>query len=303
MSIIEQVHPTVRARVKRTLIITWAVSAIVMAAGALALTLWGGQVGERLAAHNAWVALLLVIPLSFLAEYVDSSLGMGYGTTLTPMLLLLGFPSKLVVPAVLIQELVSGALNASSHHVFGNVNLRLRGTALRLGLILGICGLAGGSLAASLALHLPEKTVKLVTGLIVLSMGFLVAAARRFRGGLSWSRATALGLVAAANKGFMGGGYGPIVTGGQVAAGLPTKEAVAITSLSEVFTCVGGLAGYLVGGQSFHWPLVVGLLIGGMLAAILGAATVRALDHDRLRAAMVVGCFYLGLLTIIKAIR
>ena len=34
---------------------------------------------------------IAIAAVSFAAEYVDSSLGMGYGTTLTPVLLLIGF--------------------------------------------------------------------------------------------------------------------------------------------------------------------------------------------------------------------
>jgi uncharacterized membrane protein YfcA len=51
--------------------------------------------------------------------------------------------------------------------------------------------------------------------------------------------------VAAFNKGLSGGGYGPLVTAGQVVSGLPPKHAVAISSVAESFTCVVGLAAYL----------------------------------------------------------
>ena len=40
------------------------------------------------------------MPLAFVCEFVDSTLGMGYGTSLTPILLLMGFEPLQVVPAV-----------------------------------------------------------------------------------------------------------------------------------------------------------------------------------------------------------
>ncbi len=40
--------------------------------------------------------LLSVIIVAFVLEFFDASLGMGYGTTLTPLLLLLGFDFFLV---------------------------------------------------------------------------------------------------------------------------------------------------------------------------------------------------------------
>jgi uncharacterized protein len=51
-----------------------------------------------------------IAAVSFAAEYVDSSLGMGYGTTLTPVLLLLGFAPLEVVPALLVSQLLAGLL-------------------------------------------------------------------------------------------------------------------------------------------------------------------------------------------------
>jgi len=34
---------------------------------------------------------LILFSIAFLCEYTDSTLGMGYGTTMTPILLLMGF--------------------------------------------------------------------------------------------------------------------------------------------------------------------------------------------------------------------
>jgi uncharacterized protein len=62
----------------------------------------------------------------FAAEYVDSSLGMGYGPTLTPVLLLIGFAPVEVVPALLVSQLLAGLLSGVVHHSMGNVDLRPR---------------------------------------------------------------------------------------------------------------------------------------------------------------------------------
>ena len=44
---------------------------------------------------------------AFIAEYFDSSLGMGYGTTLTPVLLFMGYTPMQIVPAVLLSEMIT----------------------------------------------------------------------------------------------------------------------------------------------------------------------------------------------------
>ena len=59
-----------------------------------------GQVGLQ--------AALLLLSVAFACELIDSGLGMGYGTILTPTLLLMGFAPEIVVPAILFSELLSG---------------------------------------------------------------------------------------------------------------------------------------------------------------------------------------------------
>ena len=67
---------------------------------------------------------IAIAAVSFAAEYVDSSLGMGYGTTLTPVLLLFGFAPLEVVPALLVSQLLAGILSGFVHHSMGNVDLK-----------------------------------------------------------------------------------------------------------------------------------------------------------------------------------
>ena len=67
---------------------------------------------------------ICIVIIAFLAEYMDSTLGMGYGTTLTPLLLLLGFEPLQVVPAILLSELLTGLLAGFTHHSVGNVDFR-----------------------------------------------------------------------------------------------------------------------------------------------------------------------------------
>ena len=69
----------------------------------------------------------LLLPLAFICEFFDSTLGMGYGTTLAPLLLLMGYEPLQVVPALLFSEFVTGITAAHFHHNTGNVDFG-RGT-------------------------------------------------------------------------------------------------------------------------------------------------------------------------------
>ncbi len=68
---------------------------------------------------------IFIIVLAFVCEYIDSSLGMGYGTTLTPILLIMGYSPLQIVPAVLLSELVTGISAAFFHHRFKNANFKI----------------------------------------------------------------------------------------------------------------------------------------------------------------------------------
>jgi len=302
MSVSDLIPRSVRPRVKSYLIAAWISVIVALFSTVIVITFFGTALNLHLAGADFWSVVTIGACLSFGAEWIDSSLGMGYGTTLTPLLMLLGFSPLQVVPAVLLQELVSGTIASLSHHGLGNVDLRPGRPALKLALVLGGCALVGSFVAARVAFSLPPTTVKLVTGIIVMAMGVLALAATRMKLRFSWWRVGGLGMVAAANKGFMGGGYGPLVTTGQLVVGGGVRQAVAVTSLSEALTCVGGLASYLVLGTEIYWPLAIGMLAGGTVAAVLSAATVRAVDPAKLRGLVAGCCLLLGVLTLARAL-
>ncbi len=70
----------------------------------------------------SWLIVIVVI-LAFFCEFMDSSLGMGYGTTLTPVLLLMGYEAAHIVPAVLISEFATGIVSALCHTWLKNMTL------------------------------------------------------------------------------------------------------------------------------------------------------------------------------------
>jgi uncharacterized membrane protein YfcA len=185
------------------------------------------------------------VPLALVAEYVDSTLGMGYGTSLTPILLLFGYSPAQVVPAVLLSELVTGLLAASMHHSVGNVDFRRGSKDRRVALVLSLMSLIGAVAAVFLAVRLPIKAIKLYIATIVIVMGLLILLRRRRSLPFSWRRLVAIGSIAAFNKGISGGGYGPLVTAGQIVSGVGTKNAIGITSLAEGITCAVGAVTFL----------------------------------------------------------
>jgi len=245
--------------------------------------------------------LLLVLFLAALAcEYVDSSMGMGYGTTLAPLLLLAGFAPLQIVPAVLISELMTGLAAALLHQRDGNVDFlrdaKVRRTAWLLALLSGV----GALLAVWVAVSISKFWLGLSISGIVLAMGVIVLATRNRQVPFHAGGIVAVGAVAAFNKGLSGGGYGPLVTAGQVVSGLPAKSAVAVTSLAESLTCLIGVLGYLAAGKSIAWGLAVPLTLGALLSVPMATLTVRRLPESTLRGMVGLVTLALGCVALLK---
>lgn len=265
--------------------------------------------------------LLLLLPLAFVSEFIDSSLGMGYGTTLTPLLIVLGFNPLAVVPAILASELVTGGLAAWMHHREGNVdfdfrndrNHRLvkkmkrlgyipRSNASRIALVLAGCSLGGAVAAVFVAVNVPKLYLKLFIGTIVLAMGFLILVLRKSPPRFSWKKIIGLGVTAAFNKGLSGGGYGPLVTSGQILSGVETKNSVAITSLAESFTCLVGVSSFLLLGNRFDWNLTLVLMAGAVASVPFSTKLVKRLKVRSFTRAVGIATMILGLLTLYKTL-
>ena len=246
---------------------------------------------------------VFIIILAFVCEYVDSSLGMGYGTTLTPLLLAMGYNPLQIVPAVLLSELITGVSAGIMHHRLKNVNFKVGGTDFKIASVLASCSVVGTLAAVFVALNLPKFYVKLYIGILVLSMGILILLARNRSFKFSWKKITSLGLIAAFNKGISGGGYGPLVTSGQILSGVNSKNSIGITSMAEGLTCLVGVITYLsLTNHSVDWSIAPSLVLGAILSVPLAAFTVKIMKGSYLKMIVGVATLVLGIFTLGKII-
>ncbi|RLC38261.1 MAG: hypothetical protein DRH51_08510 [Candidatus Coatesbacteria bacterium] len=244
-----------------------------------------------------WLSL---IGLAFLLELMDSSLGMGYGTTLTPVLILVGFKPLDIVPAVLFSELITGLSAAVFHHSFGNVNLKRRSSHLNVAMVLALCSVVGSTIAVFIAVNIPRLWLKTYIGALVLAIGLVIIFTLRRRFKFSWKRVIGLGLFASFNKGISGGGYGPLVTGGQILAGMDSKPAVGITSLAEGLTCAVGLILYIIIKGSINWGLAIPIAMGAFISTMPSAWIVSKISTNWLKLFIGIATIILGSATLIK---
>jgi hypothetical protein len=244
-------------------------------------------------AAPAW-QLLAFAALAFACEFVDSSLGMGYGTTLTPILLLMGYDLKVIVPVVLLSEFLTGLTAGGFHHAFGNADFSLRSRDSKVVGVLALSGILGALVAVQFLTGVPTSVAKLYFAIMITAMGVLILVRRNRSYRFSWSKVLGLGLVSSFNKGMSGGGYGPLVVGGQLLSGCKTKSAVGCTSLAEGFVCLVALIGFSLKGVYPLPLLAVPIVMGAMVSAPCAAAMTRFLD-SRLDLKRLVGAIILVL--------
>jgi len=242
---------------------------------------------------------IAIIVLAFVCEYIDSSLGMGYGTTLTPLLLIMGYNPLQVVPCVLLSELITGLSAAFFHHKFKNSNFKFGGIDFKIAMVMAGCSVLGTLVAVYVALNLPKFYIKLYIGLLVFSMGVLILVTLNRKYKFSWGKIASLGLLAAFNKGISGGGYGPIVTSGQILTGVKSKNAIGITSLAEGLTCLVGVVIYFIyTNHTIEWDLAPSLVLGAFLSVPVAAYTVKKFKGEHLKLIVGITTLILGIVTL-----
>ncbi len=244
---------------------------------------------------NIWIA-----PVAFVSEYLDSGLGMGYGTALAPILILMGFAPLQVVPAILISQLITDVAACISHQSCANVDFKLNSPDLKIALMLGLISSVGVLVSVLLAIRIPKWLLTLYIGLLVTAMGGLILFTAKRPIAMSWGRIMGISFLASFNKGISGGGYGPLIMGGQILSGINAKNAIGITAFAEAITCVVGFAGYLLMGKTIDWKLTLILLASAVPAVPVAALTVRAVPSGRLKRYVGLLITVLGLFTILR---
>lgn len=265
---------------------------------------------------------LMLMSFAFLCEFIDASLGMGYGTILSPLLIIMGFNPTMVIPAVLISQAFGGFFAAIFHRQLGNVNFKSNPRDLKLVILISVLGIFATILAALIAVNIPRNVLKTYIGLIVLIMGIIILKNRVFT--FSWNKMIGIGILSAFNKGMSGGGFGPVVTGGQILSGQDHKSAVGITTLAEAPICISGFFTYIIVStiknipgsvldmpfkdfiqtmfsvQMIQWELILALLLGSVLVAPFAALTTMTIKRSKIHYIIGVLITALGIWTLFK---
>lgn len=226
--------------------------------------------------HSVWPEVkgffdyhfLFFIIAGFLAQIVDGMLSMGYGVTSATCLISFGVNPVAMSAAIHTSEIFTTGISGYSHYKFGNVNKKLFRHLV-------IPGVIGAILGALLLVQVGDHYSKYLMPLIALYAGFLglKILIKAFREQPK-KKVTRIGWLAGAGgflDSFGGGGWGPIVTSSLIAKGRCPKYTVGSVSLTEFFVTLASAFTFFVTIGVSHLNVVLGLLIGGSMAAPIAA--------------------------------
>ena len=229
-------------------------------------------IGDTLNSRVFWSAVVV----GFFAQVVDGALGMAYGVTATTFLLATGASPGAASASVHIAEIFTTGVSGISHAKFGNVNKQLFVRLL-------VPGILGGVLGAILVTQIDGAIFKpyISTYLLLLGIYILSKAFRQFR--LRTQAPRHVGKLALFG-GFVdaagGGGWGPVVTSTLVSSGNDPRTTIGSVNFAEFFLTLTSAAVFSLLMETNTWPIIVGLVFGGIFAAPFAAVLCKKL-HAR----------------------
>jgi uncharacterized membrane protein YfcA len=235
----------------------------------------------------------------FLAQIVDGALGMAYGVTSNTVLLSFGLSPKLASAAVHTAEVFTTGVSGLSHIRFGNFN-----KALFFKLI--IPGVISASIGAYLlGAVIDGDIIKPYVSAYLLVLGAVIlfkALKRKIVLGDNTKNAPVFALFGGFLDAIGGGGWGPIVTSNLISKGNTPSSVIGTVNTAEFFVTyfTAGILIYFTGIQS--WQIILGLILGGTLAAPLGAYVTKILPPKTMMIMVGVLIILTSLYTILKVI-
>jgi len=260
------------------------------------------------AGTSEWGLMWTVIILALVFEFMDAAAGMGFGTALTPILLVLGFDPLQIVPVVLIQQTVAGLVGAFLHREFQNVEWKFKplSETVRLSLIIATSGTVFVLLATIGiygVLDLDPVWIKLYVAILLLGMGVISLFQSRRERPYRPNQLILFGALAGFNKGVGGGGYGPVVTIGGLISGVPVKSMLGVTALSEGVVCFVAVLAWLAmasTGVVVDYVLLPSVMLASMVSAVIAPYLTRVFPETIWRVVVPGYCLIVVALTIWK---
>lgn len=214
---------------------------------------------------------LLFCLVGFLAQIIDGTLGMAYGVSSTTFLLYLGVPPAVASASVHTAEVFTTGVSGLSHLYLKNVDKNL---FLRLA-IPGIIGAMIGAFLLSEILNGHAIKPFIAGYLLVLGILIIIKSIREPLFKDEIKNVSPLGFIGGLLDSIGGGGWGPIVTSNIIRRGKSPAIAIGTVNTAEFFVAFFSTGVFLFFLGLEGWKSILGLIIGGVVAAPIGAFFIK----------------------------
>jgi uncharacterized membrane protein YfcA len=212
----------------------------------------------------------LYVALGFAGQLIDGALGMAYGLIVTSSLLAAGWPAAVASASVHAAEIVTTGLAGASHVWNKNVDWKL---FVRL----APAGVIGGALGAFVLVGLPESWVKGFVSLYLVAITAMITRRiltepkkKKHRRPGKEVQVIPIGGAGGFLDAVGGGGWGPLVTSTLIVRGDHPRHSIGSATLSEFFVTIVVSATFVMALDfTRYWQIVLGLIVGGAIAAPL----------------------------------
>jgi uncharacterized protein len=214
-------------------------------------------------------AFYAMIFVGFFAQLVDGAVGLGYGVTCATCMMLFGIKLPAISGSIHTAEMFSSGISGFSHYKFGNVNKKLL-------FWLAVPGVIGAVIGALLLIYLGNKYETITYGILatytmIIGIRLIIIAFRKKIEKQQVKYSGILGFSGGLLDAFGGGGWGPIVTSTLLSKGRKSSYVVGTVSLAEFFVTLAAAITFFASLGVSHGYIIVGLILGGSLAAPFAA--------------------------------
>jgi siroheme synthase-like protein len=221
-----------------------------------------------------WTGFWIMMLAGFLAQMVDGSMGLGYGTISTTFLLAYGVSPAIVSSRVHSARVFSSGVSGYSHHRFGNINKKLFRAIVIPGVIGAIIGAALAFFGKEYSqwVRLPLSVYTIYLGYYILRKAF---AKRNPKDKVK--RAGWLASVGGFMDAFAGGGWGTLVTSTLISKRRNPRYVIGSVCLAEFFVVLSSSITFFILLRNIPLLDVAGMILGGVVAAPIAARLVGKL--------------------------
>lgn len=209
--------------------------------------------------------------VGFIAQLIDGTLGMAYGATCTSMLLSVGVPPAIASASVHTAEVFTTGISGLSHLLLKNVDKKLF-------LKLAIPGMVGAGLGAFfLSRVIDGNIIKPFIACYLMFLGVIIII-KAFREPLfkdEIKQVTPLGFFGGLLDSIGGGGWGPLVASNLIRKGKTPQLTIGTVNTAEFFVAFVSTGVFLLILGMDAWKPILGLIVGGIPAAPIGAVVVK----------------------------